>query len=127
MQALPSLVVTGSVRALWQADAILWHQGIKVRFAVIEGGREWTEPKRLAVAHAAGPVLVEDVEAEARRRLRACRIDEWRTREFITGAPMPDHVRHFALQVEFAAQAISRLSTIPEDFDSDIYWPTLVE
>lgn len=40
---------------------------------------------------------------------------------------MPQNVRHFALQVEFAAQAISRLSTIPEDFDSDIYWPTLIE
>jgi hypothetical protein len=100
--------------------------GIKVRFAVIDGGREWTEPKR-ALAPAAELVLVEDVEAEARRRLRAGRIDEWRTREFITGMPMPDHVRHFALQVEFAAQAISRLSTIPADFDSDIYWPTLVE
>ena len=68
-------------------------------------------------------VLVEDVEAEARRRLRSCRIEEWRTREFITGRPMPDDVRHFAMQVEFAALAISRLSPIPGDFDSDVYWP----
>ena len=71
-------------------------------------------------------VLVEDVEAEARRRLRACRINEWRTREFITGRPMPDDIRHFAMQVEFAATAISRLSPIPHDFDDDIYWPKLM-
>lgn len=72
-------------------------------------------------------VLVEDVEAEARRRLRTCRIQEWRTREFITGQPMPDNVRHFALQVEFAALAIARLSPIPEDFDSDVYWPRMLD
>ena len=101
-------------------------QGTKVRFAVIEGSREWTEPVRRGSGPATGSVLVEDVEAEARRRLRACRIDEWRTREFITGRPMPDDIRHFALQVEFAATAISRLSPIPHDFDSDVYWPHLM-
>ena len=94
-----------------------------MRFAVIEGGREWTEPAGRGTSTALGSVLVEDVEAEARRRLRSCRIQEWRTREFITGQPMPYDVRHFALQVEFAAQAISRLSPIPDDFDSDVYWP----
>ena len=36
---------------------------------------------------------------------------------------MPHEVRHFALQVQFAAEAISRLSPIPRDFDSDVYWP----
>lgn len=97
-----------------------------MRFAVIEGSREWTEPARRGTARATAAILVEDVEAEARRRLRSCRIDEWRTREFITGRPMPDDVRHFALQVEFAAKAISRLSPIPDDFDSDVYWPRLL-
>jgi hypothetical protein len=72
-------------------------------------------------------VLVEDVEAEARRRLRAIKLQEWRTREFITGRPMPDDIRHYALQVEFAAEAISRLSPIPDDFDSDVYWPRLMD
>lgn len=98
-----------------------------MRFAVIEGSREWTEPSRPAPRSAAVSILVEDVEAEARRRLRSCRTQEWRTREFITGRPMPDDVRHFALQVEFAAQAISRLSPIPEDFDSDVYWPRMLD
>lgn len=98
-----------------------------MRFAVIEGGREWTEPTGRGSIRATRFVLVEDVEAEARRRLRSCRIEEWRTREFITGRPMPDNVRHFAMQVEFAARAISRLSPIPQDFDNDIYWPSLVD
>ena len=97
-----------------------------MRFAVIEGSREWTEPGRRGPGPATGAVVVADVEAEARRRLRACRIDEWRTREFITGRPMPDDVRHFAMQVEFAATAISRLSPIPHDFDDDVYWPRLM-
>lgn len=95
-----------------------------MRFAVIEGSREWTEPTRFGTGPATVSVGVEDVEAEARRRLRACRIDEWRSREFITGRAMPYDIRHFALQVDFAASAICRLSPIPADFDSDIYWPS---
>ncbi len=94
-----------------------------MRFAVIEGGRDRVEPVR----HGSGPlpavISVEDVEAEARRRLKAIKLDEWRTREFITGRPMPDDVRHLALQIDFAAKAIARLSPIPQDFDSDVYWP----
>ena len=100
-------------------------QGTKVRFALIDNSREWTEPSWGGSQSAPVSVLVEDVEAEARRRLRAIKLDQWRTREFVTGTPMPENVRHFALQVEFAAQAISRLSPIPNDFDSDVYWPRL--
>jgi hypothetical protein len=66
---------------------------------------------------------IEDVHAEARRRLREVRIDEWRRREFITGRGMPHDIQHFASQVEFAATAIARLSPIPLDFDDDVYWP----
>ncbi|MDB5614875.1 MAG: hypothetical protein JWQ22_2528 [Devosia sp.] len=97
-----------------------------MRFAVIEGSREWTEPSWREVSPARAAVLVEDVEAEARRRLRSCKLNEWRTREFITGQSMPDDIRHFAMQVEFAAVAIARLSPIPDDFDSDVYWPRLL-
>jgi hypothetical protein len=102
-------------------------QGSKVRFAVIEGSREWTEPVRRAPAAVQVSVAVEDVEAEARRRLRSVKLNEWRTREFVTGHPMPQHIRHFALQVDFAARAISRLSPIPQDFDSDVYWPRALD
>lgn len=94
-----------------------------MRFAVIEGGREWTEPMRQGPAVPPIVVSVEDVEAEARRRLKSIKLDEWRTREFITGRPMPDDVRHLALQIDFAAKAIARLSPIPQDFDNDVYWP----
>ena len=94
-----------------------------MRFAVIEGSREWTEPAWRATSTVQASVLVEDVEAEARRRLRSCRLQEWRTREFVTGQPVPDDIRHYALQVEFAAKAISCLLPIPDDFDSDVYWP----
>lgn len=93
-----------------------------MRFAVIEGSREWTEPARPAKERVQS-VQVEDVHAEARRRLNAIKLEEWRVREFVTGRPMPDHVRHQSLQIEFAAQAIARLSPIPQDFADDVYWP----
>ena len=102
-------------------------QGSQVRFAVIEGNREWTEPARQGSSAARSLVTLEDVEAEANRRLRSVKLNEWRTREFVTGHPMPQNVRHFALQVGFAAQAISRLSPIPQDFDSDVYWPRALD
>lgn len=102
-------------------------QGTKVRFAVVDGGREWTEPSRLVPQAVPSVATVEDVEAEARRRLRAIKLQEWRAREFITGQQVPADVRHYALQVEFASQAISCLSPIPGDFDSDVYWPRLFE
>ena len=54
-----------------------------MRFAVIEGSREWTEPARPA-KESPRVLQVEDVQAEARRRLRAIKLDEWRVREFVT-------------------------------------------
>ena len=96
-------------------------------FAVVQGGRDGRELNYGSQSAHKDVPLVEDVEAEARRRLRACRLDEWRTREFITGRAMPADIRHYALQVDFAAKAISRLSPIPQDFDSDVYWPRLLE
>ena len=101
--------------------------GVALRFAVIENSREWTEPTRRTSHAVPVSVYVEDVEAEARRRLRSVKLNEWRTREFITGRPMPDEIRHFALQVEFAAMAISRLLPIPDYFDSDFYWPRALD
>ncbi|MBN9335185.1 hypothetical protein [Devosia sp.] len=93
-----------------------------MRFAVISGSREWTEatPERISAQR---PVDVEDVHFEARRRLKSLKIEEWRVREFVTGTPMPDSIRHIAAQIEFAAQAIGRLSPIPLDYADDVYWP----
>lgn len=93
-----------------------------MRFAVVNGSREWTEapPQRVSPQRA---LDVEDVEREARRRLKAIKVEEWRVREFVTGTPMPDSVRHLAMQIEYAAQAIGRLSPIPSDYADDVYWP----
>lgn len=93
-----------------------------MRFAVITGSREWTEavPERVLPQRI---IDIEDVQAEARRRLRALRLEEWRVREFVTGTPVPDNIRHLALQIEYAAQAIGRLSPIPADYADDVYWP----
>lgn len=93
-----------------------------MRFAVISGSREWTEaaPERAVPQHV---VEVEDVQYEARRRLKLLKLDEWRVREFVTGTPMPDHVKHLALQIDFAAEALARLSPIPADYADDVYWP----
>ena len=96
-----------------------------MRFAVIEGTREWTEPFNYAALPPERQACVEDVHAEAARRLKAIRVDEWRTREFITGRPMPEDIRHTALQIGFAAQAIARLSPVPADYASDVYWPRI--
>jgi len=38
---------------------------------------------------------------------------------------MPPVFQYFAMQIDFAADAISRLDPIPADFRSDLYWPTL--
>ncbi|KKB83833.1 hypothetical protein VW29_13645 [Devosia limi DSM 17137] len=88
-----------------------------VRLAVIDGGQG-------RAGRASDHVRIEDVEAEAQRRLRICRVQEWRAREFITGIAVPADIKHFELQVNFAAQAICCLSPIPADFDDDLYWPT---
>jgi hypothetical protein len=98
-----------------------------VRLAVVDTTTQWPELRRHTPRSVPLSASVADVEAEARRRLRSVKLNEWRTREFVTGQPVPDQIRHFALQVEFAAQAISHLSPIPADFDSDIYWPRALD
>ncbi|MBU1303975.1 MAG: hypothetical protein KKF33_00445 [Alphaproteobacteria bacterium] len=97
-----------------------------MRFAEIGNSREWTEPGWTTTQVSAQKISVEDVEAEAQRRLRAIRLHEWRRRAFVTGQPMPEDVCQYVQQIEFATRAISCLSTIPDDFDSDVYWPRLI-
>lgn len=92
---------------------------VVVRWAVVDGGNEQGRVRRVLES-----ATIEDVEAEARRRLRNCRVHEWRAREFITGIAIPADIKHFEMQVNFAAQAICCLSPIPGDFDDDLYWPT---
>lgn len=93
-------------------------------FKVIEGGRgqaaqvdEWCEQ--------GGEPSPEDVRLEAARRLGASGYHLSRTREFATGTPMPAPLKYLSLQIDFAAEALSRLNPIPEDFRSDGYWPVV--
>jgi hypothetical protein len=46
-----------------------------------------------------------------------------RIREFATGVPMLASLKYLSLQIDFAAETLSRLDPIPEDFRSDGYWP----
>ena len=91
---------------------------------VVVGSREWHDS--VARRESWDPVISPaDVDAEARRRKAALKLDEWQMREYVTGRQMPEGIRHLALQIDFAANAISRLSPIPADFADDIYWPSL--
>ncbi|WP_375452131.1 hypothetical protein [uncultured Devosia sp.] len=87
--------------------------------AVIEGGLGYTGQARREEQ-----IRVEDVEAEAARRLRKGRVNEWRTRELITGTPVPADIKYLELQINFATRALCKLSPIPPDFADDLYWPT---
>ncbi len=92
-----------------------------MRLAVIDGGLNSGDQKRWDRAE---PIRPEDVEAEAARRMRDGRVNEWRVREFVTGHPMPPDIKYLELQINFAARAICKLSPIPADFADDLYWPT---
>jgi len=39
--------------------------------------------------------------------------------------PMPAVLKYLAMQIDFAAEAISRLDPIPADYRSDLYWPKI--
>ena len=67
----------------------------------------------------------EDVRLEAQRRLNASGYTRHRARALATGADIPETVRHFALQVNFVVEKLTSLKPIPQDFQSDIYWPVL--
>lgn len=88
---------------------------------------EFSEVRFAVVENSSDHVSVEDVEAEARRRLRYLKLDQWRTREFITGRSMPEVIQHLAQQIDLASRAISRMSPIPADFYDDVYWPRMWE
>lgn len=67
----------------------------------------------------------DDVRQEAQRRLNASGYTRARARALAIGAPIPETIKHFALQVNYVADALSALAPIPQDFQSDGYWPVL--
>ncbi|MDB5621829.1 MAG: hypothetical protein JWR39_392 [Devosia sp.] len=94
-----------------------------MRFSDADGEAAWTRPARARRPVASDAVFAEDVEAEAARRLRLLRLDEWRTRAFVTGRQMPPEIRHLEAQINLATAAICRLAPIPADYQDDVYWP----
>lgn len=91
-------------------------------FKVIEGGRGRAVEMDERPAEGRVPSR-EDVRREAARRLGESGYHLSRIREFATGSPMPAALKYLSLQIDFAAEALSRLNPIPEDFRSDSYWP----
>ena len=87
-----------------------------VRFRVVGG--------RAAVEATLWPCR-DDVRQEAQRRLNASGYTRARARALATGSAIPEAIRHFALQVNYVADALSALAPIPQDFQSDKYWPVL--
>lgn len=67
----------------------------------------------------------EDVRHEGQRRLNATGYTRHRARALATGADIPEAILYFALQIEFVIEKLTALKPIPEDFQSDIYWPML--
>lgn len=94
-----------------------------MKFYVIEGGLGEAAGKNRADNDTLRPSM-HDVKTEAARRIKDSGYEEWRVREFVTGAPMPSALKYLCMQIEFAAEALSRLSPIPHDFRADTYWPT---
>ncbi|AGS23580.1 hypothetical protein [Rhizobium etli] len=93
-----------------------------MKFKVIEGGRGQVARVEVCPEAGCGPSR-DDVRREAARRLDASGYHTSRIREFATGAPMPGALRYLSLQLDFVAEALSRLDPIPLDFRSDAYWP----
>lgn len=94
-----------------------------MRLRVIEGGLGAAE-QRDRGAERQRPDG-EDVRREATRRLGASGYDRSRVMEFATGVPIPAMLKYLAMQIDFAAEAISRLDPIPADYHSDLYWPKM--
>ncbi|MBY5447846.1 hypothetical protein HFO93_31310 [Rhizobium leguminosarum] len=91
-------------------------------FKVIEGGRGQAVQMDGLSAEGRGPSK-DDVRREAARRISESGYHLSRVREFATGVPMLASLKHLSLQIDFAAEALSRLDPIPEDFCVDGYWP----
>ncbi|MGO4117124.1 hypothetical protein [Rhizobium ruizarguesonis] len=91
-------------------------------FKVIEGGRGQAMQMDDRSEEGLGPSK-DDVRREAARRLSASGYHLSRIREFATGVPMLTSLKYLSLQIDFAAETLSRLDPIPEDFHADGYWP----
>jgi hypothetical protein len=106
-----------------------------MRLRVVEGGlgslpSGGSEPGPSRLPHDRQDVVpgvmpgVMDVRREAERRLRTAGYEALRNREIATGIPMSRDMSHLCMQIRYVAEALGKLTSIPQDFRSDIYWPT---
>lgn len=87
---------------------------------VIEGGLGRAAGK-LAGGRMPAPL---DVMREAERRLGESGYQLARAKSLATGIQMPALLRYLQMQLDFAADMLSRLDPIPGDFREDRYWPS---
>ncbi|ASY63333.1 hypothetical protein SJ05684_c18910 [Sinorhizobium sojae CCBAU 05684] len=87
-----------------------------MKFRVIEGG------KAVETTPVTGPARISQ---EADRRIKASGYEQWRVRSLATGAPIPSSIQYLKMQIDFVAEKLRQLSTIPHDFADDKYWPTV--
>jgi NAD(P)H-hydrate repair Nnr-like enzyme with NAD(P)H-hydrate epimerase domain len=106
--------------ASWRAGLV--SKGKEMKPFFIECGKGNAAGDAIFQLHAAKPGP-SDVMAEAARRIEASGYEDWRVREFVTGASMPSALKYLRMQIEFVAEALLRLDPIPADFRSDTYWP----
>lgn len=92
-----------------------------MRYTDFGKSREWSDNSALVAANRL--VGFEEVFAEARRRKVALNIDQWQMEENVTGDPMPLRVQRLCKEIDLAANALARMSPIPNDFADNVYWP----
>lgn len=67
----------------------------------------------------------DDVRQEAQRRLNASGYTRHRAKALATGTDIPEAVRYYALQINFVVEKLTAIRPIPDDYQSDSYWPVL--
>lgn len=67
----------------------------------------------------------DDVRQEAQRRLNASGYNRHRARALATGKDMPEAIHDYALEIALVSEKLIMQKPIPEDYQSNTYWPAL--
>lgn len=105
------------------AEAIEISEAHFVEFMDHNGFRRWDRDLQApAVYHAAAYAEVEDVRAEAQRRINQASADAM-TNKAVLGEPIPAEVVAKCKAIRAASDQLCRVNGIPADFSADMYWP----
>lgn len=84
----------------------------------------WTvEPAHQADDHRSP--TIDDIKAEAARRIYASGLSWMVEREVSGGLPIPQAVKDYAAAVRAASGAMEAMSPIPDDYTDNRYWPEM--